>query len=211
MPLMSECKRTRRTGALKGLIIEDVRDARTEMMLHAALGAALTFTTGPVAETAAAWTTTLRLAERLGDTEYRLRARRGLWSHRMNASEYRPALALANEFCALAESEAETNDARRRSDGQRLILHYLGAQTEARRRIGWSVGDVVSLLRGSHRRLRASWLIKALPRMRCSHASSGCKDFRTRPGAWPRARCIRLTRLITRYPAATPWRRPCVP
>ena len=36
-----------------------------------------------------------------------------------------------------------------------LILHHLGAQTEARRRIEWSVGDVVSLLRGSHRRLRA--------------------------------------------------------
>ena len=72
MSLMSECKRYVEL-ALKGLIIEDVKDARTEMMLHAALGAALTYTTGPVAETAAAWTTTLRLAECLGDTEYRLR------------------------------------------------------------------------------------------------------------------------------------------
>lgn len=35
----------------------------------------------------------------------------------------------------------------------------------------------MALLLASHRQLRAFWLIKVLPRVRCSHATSGCKDF----------------------------------
>jgi hypothetical protein len=110
-------------------------DARIEMILNAALGASLTYSMGPVPETVAAWLRTLRLAEDLDDTEYRLRALRGLWSYRMNVGEYPAALVLANEFRNLAERQADWATVRAGNRMSALILHYLGEQADARKRI----------------------------------------------------------------------------
>jgi predicted ATPase/DNA-binding winged helix-turn-helix (wHTH) protein len=109
--------------------------ARIEMILNAALGASLTYSTGPVLETVVTWLRTLRLAEGLDDTEYRLRALRGLWSYRMNVGAYHEALALANEFRDLAERQADWATVRAGNRMSALILHYLGEQAAARRRI----------------------------------------------------------------------------
>jgi len=103
--------------------------------LHAALGASLTYLTGPVPETVAAWLRTSRLAEDLEDTEYRLRGLRGLWSYRMNVGEYPAALALADEFHDLAERRADRATVRAGNRMSALILHYLGEQAAARERI----------------------------------------------------------------------------
>jgi predicted ATPase/DNA-binding winged helix-turn-helix (wHTH) protein len=143
MSLMSECRRYIEI-ALTHLNSGANQDARIEMILNAALGASLTYTTGPVPETVAAWSRTLQLAESLDDTEYRLRALRGLWSYRMNGGEYRAALALANEFCGVAEREADPNTSRAGDRMASLILHYLGDQADARKRIEWSMSTPVA-------------------------------------------------------------------
>jgi predicted ATPase len=137
---MSECRRYVER-ALAALRSQPQPDARTEMILNAALGASLIYTTGPVPETLAGWSRTLQLAEMLGDVDYQLRALRGLWSHRMNAGDYRIALSLANDFCDLARRQADTQTLRAGDRMAALILHYLGEQSEARRRIEWSASD----------------------------------------------------------------------
>ncbi len=132
MSLMAEATRYVRQ-ALK--LLDARADPRIEMVLNAAFGAALTYTTGPGPETLAAWSKALRLAEDLRDTEYVLRALRGMWSFRMNRGEYRSALALANQFCALVERAPDAAALRAGNRMAGLILHYLGEQQEARRRI----------------------------------------------------------------------------
>ena len=127
--------------ALAALRSQPDPDVRTEMILGAALGSALTYLTGPVPETAVAWTRTLELAGSLGDPDYQLRALRGLWAHRMNAGEYRAALVLASEFCALARRQSDRATSRAGDRMAALILHYLGEQQEARARIEWSADD----------------------------------------------------------------------
>jgi predicted ATPase/DNA-binding winged helix-turn-helix (wHTH) protein len=140
MSLMSELRRFAER-ALGSLTQVASRDERIEMMLNAALGSSLTYTTGPVAETFAAWSRTLGLAERVADEDFRLRALRGLWSYHMNLGEYRESLARANQFCALAEQQAKPRTLRAGNRMVGLLLHYLGEQEEARKRVEWSVGD----------------------------------------------------------------------
>jgi predicted ATPase len=144
MSAMADCRRYVER-ALAHLDITRDPDGRIKMTLNAALGAALTYTTGPVPETVAAWTTTRQLAEALNDTEYRLRALRGLWSYRMNAGDYRAALTLANDFCELAERQADPQTLRAGDRMAALILHYLGEQADARRRIEWTRGRAVTV------------------------------------------------------------------
>ncbi len=134
LSLMTEC-RDRVRQALAARASSGHPNARIEMILHAALGASLTYSSGPVRETVAAWLITLRLAEGLDDTEYRLRALRGLWSYRMNVGEYPTALALAEEFRDLAEHQADWATVRAGNRMSALILHYLGDQVGARERI----------------------------------------------------------------------------
>jgi predicted ATPase/DNA-binding winged helix-turn-helix (wHTH) protein len=137
---MSESRRyvEQALGALRS---QPQPDPRTEMVLGSALGSALTYLTGPIPETAAAWTRALELAQLLRDTDYQLRALRGLWAHRMNAGDYRAALTLANQFCALARQQADPATSRAGDRMAALILHYLGEQPQARARVEWSAAD----------------------------------------------------------------------
>jgi hypothetical protein len=68
------------------------------MRLHAALGAS----TPEAREMGAAFTKVLDTAERLGDTEYQLRALRGLYFYHTGSSRYRVALPFAQKFHDLA-------------------------------------------------------------------------------------------------------------
>jgi predicted ATPase len=96
LSMMAECRR-HVERALSRLDSVEERNPRREMHLQAALGMSLNYTTGPVPATEAAWTRTLEIAKSLDDTEYQLRALRGLWAHRMNGGEYRRAVELAYE------------------------------------------------------------------------------------------------------------------
>jgi predicted ATPase len=105
------------------------------MRLYAALGASLIYTRGSATETGVAWANALEIAERLGDTEFQLRALRGLWTYRMENGEYRAALTLAQRFHSLAATQIGSVDL---PVGERMIgnsLHYLGDQSNARHHI----------------------------------------------------------------------------
>ena len=73
------------------------------MLLYAALGESLLYIKGPVRETDAAWVTALEIAERLGDTDYQLRALYGLWACRNLGGDLRAQLAFAQRFCSLRD------------------------------------------------------------------------------------------------------------
>ena len=131
LSLLGEC-RERVERALARLNPSACRDLRREMRLHAAMGMSLNYTTGPVSETAAAWTNTLIIARSLDDTDYQLRALRGLWAHHMNRGEYRQALAFAHEFRDLATTSADFASLDFGDRMAAIILHYLGDQDSAR-------------------------------------------------------------------------------
>jgi predicted ATPase len=132
LSMMAEC-RHHVEHALARLNSVAEQDSQSEMQLHAGLGMSLNYTTGPVSATAAAWTKTLEIAQSLGDTEYQLRALRGLWAHQMNGAEYRRALALAQEFRSLAAASADPADLDFGNRMAALMLHYLGDQESASR------------------------------------------------------------------------------
>ena len=134
LSLMDEC-RGRVEQALARLGPAEAGDRRREMQLRAALGAALMYTRGAVPETRAALASVLEIADRLDDTDYRLRALWGLWVDRMNASDVRQARTLAEGFARAAASAA---DPLAPPVGDRMIgfaLHFLGEQALARRHI----------------------------------------------------------------------------
>src|SRR5258705_3986153 len=78
------------------------RDARRNMQLYAALGAALFLTKGSGPESLAAWTSAFEITESLDDSDYRLRALWGLFIDRITSSSYRAALAVPEKFCTYA-------------------------------------------------------------------------------------------------------------
>jgi len=101
------------------------------MQLHAAHGWSLMYTTGPARETGVAWSNALQLAERLGSTDYRLRALWGLWAGSINNGQFTTALELARKFRQAAESSSDRADS---LVGERMMaqsLHFLGEQDEA--------------------------------------------------------------------------------
>lgn len=144
--MMAECRRHVERALVRLASVADL-DPRREMHLQAALGMSLNITTSPVPETEAAWTRTLEIARSLDDTEYQLRALRGLWAHRMNAGEYRASLALASEFRELAATTGDPADLAAGDRMAALILHYLGDQTAARQRLEHLLARPVALVR----------------------------------------------------------------
>src|SRR5262249_12125194 len=70
LSLLEEC-RDRVQRALAGLDREQGENLRTRMQLSAALAWALMYGVGRAREAGPAWTTTLELAEQLGDADYR--------------------------------------------------------------------------------------------------------------------------------------------
>jgi predicted ATPase/DNA-binding winged helix-turn-helix (wHTH) protein len=134
LSLMEEC-RDRIERALGAIVAVANRDARLEMQLHAALGASLMYTKGPVPETDAAWTRALELAESVGDTTVQLSALWGLSFYRSISGEHRTELELARRFCDLAADRMDPADSR---VGDRMMgtsFHYLGDQVNARNHI----------------------------------------------------------------------------
>ena len=101
------------------------------MKLQAAHGWSLMYTTGPARETGVAWNHALELAERLGSTDYRLRALWGLWAGTINNGQFTAALELAKKFRQAAETSSDRADT---LVGERMMaqsLHFLGEQQQA--------------------------------------------------------------------------------
>jgi len=130
LSLLEEC-RGRAKQALGALGTGETRDPREEMRLHAALGAS----TPEAPELGEAFTKALDIAEALGDTEYQLRALRGLYWYHTVIIDYRAALPFAQKFHDLAMSRPNSND---RLFGERMLgsaKHFLGNQVDARRHL----------------------------------------------------------------------------
>jgi predicted ATPase len=131
LSLMNEC-RSRVQQALAGAGAGAAENSRIIMRLSAALAAASLYTVGATEEVSEAWTNVLAIADRLGDIEYRLWGRWGLWNYLLNNGAFRDALPLAREFFELATNPTD------RAIGDRLIgisRHYLGDQALARQHL----------------------------------------------------------------------------
>ena len=130
LSLIDEC-RARVEDALARLPAAGPVSEERVMQLHAAHGWSLMYTTGPARETGVAWSTALQLAERLGSTDYRLRALWGLWAGSINNGQFTEALELARKFRQAAESAPDRADT---LVGERMMAqsqHFLGEQQEA--------------------------------------------------------------------------------
>ena len=150
LSLMDEC-RARVERALSSPGFGSNPDPRRDMKLYAALGASLLYTRGPVPETGAAWTSALEIAERLADTEYRLRALWGLWTCQHYIGAYRTALALAQRFSDLAATGADPADLFIADRMMGSSLHYLGDQSAARSHLERMLDRYVAPAHRSHR------------------------------------------------------------
>jgi predicted ATPase len=131
LSLIGEC-RGRVDRALAAIAAGAGQDARREMQLHAALAVSLMYTRGAVSEIGAAWTKSLKIAESLEDTEYRLRSLFGLFTSNINSGQHGVALTLAQRFRTLAATRSDPND---RLIGERMIgisQYWLGDQPSAR-------------------------------------------------------------------------------
>lgn len=139
---LGECReRVERALASLG---DDAAAARPRMQLSAALGWALSYGLGRGREAASAWATTLELATRLDDRDYRMRALWGLCNDQFNNGEFQRALEFARRFSDLAE---HSNDIVDLATGDRILataLHYLGEQDAARQHIDRAIAHMAS-------------------------------------------------------------------
>jgi len=136
LSLLEEC-RSRAKQAL-GALGTGTRDPLEEMRLHAALGAST------YEELGEAFTKVLDIAESFGDTEYQLRAFRGLYFHHAGSGRYRTALPFAERFREVAMSGSDPNDW---LFGERMMgvaKHCLGDQISARRHLEQVLTDYVA-------------------------------------------------------------------
>jgi predicted ATPase len=149
LSLMDEC-RTCVERALASGQAKPRRSDRDEMKLYTALGSALLYGRGPLPETDGVWSKALQIAERLGDSEYQLRVLWGLTIYRVYVGNYRAALGLARKYRTVANKKGDAAD---RLSCDRLTataLHYLGEQTNARRRLERMLSQYVAPAHRSH-------------------------------------------------------------
>jgi predicted ATPase len=140
LSLSEEC-RTRVERSLSGPA--ESRDARRNMQLYAALGAALFLTKGSCPEMVEAFASAFEIAESLDDADYRLRAVWGSFMEHLTSLRYRAALAVAEKFCTHAAKSVDPADA---LIGDRLVgvaLLALGDLEGARRHIERVLGRYV--------------------------------------------------------------------
>jgi len=130
LSLLEEC-RGRAKQALGALGTGGTWDSREEMRLHAALGAS----TLEAREMSAAFTKVLDIAESLSDTEYQMRALRGLYFYNAGSGRFRAALPFAQKFHDLAMRGSDPNDRLFGEHYMGAAKHYLGDQIGARRHL----------------------------------------------------------------------------
>ena len=131
LSLLGEC-RERVEQALASLDSGITAAARPRMQLSAALGWSLMYGVGRARKSSDAWATTLKLAEELDDTPYRLRALWGLCIDQFNSGKASTALEFARRFADLVE---DPTDAIKLMMADRILataFHYLGDQKNAR-------------------------------------------------------------------------------
>jgi predicted ATPase len=131
LSLIDEC-RTRLERAINALSEEQRQNSREAMQLYAALGSALMNTNSVGPDMTMIWTTVLRIAERLDDFDYRLRAHWGLWVDCCNQGRYADALEIAKGAWSVAAGSSDPVDLAVSNRWIAVSLHYIGEQSAAR-------------------------------------------------------------------------------
>jgi len=134
LSLFGEC-RERTELALAKLDDGATGPARLRMQLSAALGSSLIYGQGRARDAGPALATTLELADRLDDKDYRLRALWGLCIEQFNNGEFLKALEFAQRFTKSAEGSTDLTDLMLADRLLAVSLHFLGDQNGARRHI----------------------------------------------------------------------------
>ncbi|MGY8635215.1 winged helix-turn-helix domain-containing protein [Bradyrhizobium sp. 14AA] len=130
--LFAECRKRCRT-ALAAL--GDTGDDRIRMQLLSALGWSLMYGEGRAREARPILETTLELADRLDDKDFRLRALWGLCIDQFNNGQFGKARTLADRFANAAANSPDRTDVMLGDRLTAVALHYLGDQNDARLRI----------------------------------------------------------------------------
>ncbi|TFV80460.1 ATPase [Bradyrhizobium frederickii] len=133
LSLFAECRERCRTAL--AALGEDRGDDHVRMQLLSALGWSLMYGEGRAREARAILETTLELAERLDDQDFRLRALWGLCIDQFNNGQFGKARALADRFANAAAHSPDNTDLMLGDRLTAVALHYLGDQNEARQRI----------------------------------------------------------------------------
>jgi predicted ATPase/DNA-binding winged helix-turn-helix (wHTH) protein len=131
LSLMSEC-RGRVQHAFALLAGDSPAVTRARMQLYAAQAWSLMYAAGRSRDIAAAWASTKELAERLGDTGYRLRAFWGIWINLANRGDFAEALTVARQLMNLVKDSTDALDLILADRLLGSTLHYLGDQAAAR-------------------------------------------------------------------------------
>ena len=132
LSLFAECRERTRT-ALAAL--GDGGDDRVRMQLLSALGWSLMYGEGRAREARPILETTLELADRLDDKDFRLRALWGLCIDQFNNGQFGKARALADRFANAAANSHDKSDLMLGDRLMAVALHYLGDQNDAREHI----------------------------------------------------------------------------
>lgn len=134
LSLLGECHE-RVERALAHLDGDGPETPRQRMRLSAGLGWSLMYGVGRAREAGPAWTTTLELAQKLGETYYRLRALWGLCIDQFNNGSVRNALEFARRFAGLVAGSTDPIESVMANRILGTALHYLGDQNSARQHI----------------------------------------------------------------------------
>jgi len=132
LSLFAECRERTKT-ALAAL--GDTGDDRIRMQLLSALGWSLMYGEGRAREARPILETTLELADRLDDKDFRLRALWGLCIDQFNNGQFGKARALADRFANATANSPDKTDPMLSDRLMAVALHYLGDQNGARVRI----------------------------------------------------------------------------
>jgi len=108
---------------------ETEQNARPKMKLFTALGWALAYKNVPASRDACV--TALNLAEKLDDTEYRLRALWGVWRISLAVGDFNNSLALAQKFHDVAATSMNPSDSAAAHVMMGAVLHFIGDQISA--------------------------------------------------------------------------------
>ncbi|MGX1324583.1 putative ATPase/DNA-binding winged helix-turn-helix (wHTH) protein [Bradyrhizobium sp. USDA 377] len=132
LSLFAECRERCRTALA---VLGDTGDDRIRMQLLSALGWSLMYGEGRAREARPILETTLELADRLDDKDFRLRALWGLCIDQFNNGQFGKARAFADRFANAAANSPDRTDVMLGDRLTAVALHYLGDQNDARLRI----------------------------------------------------------------------------
>src|SRR5207249_5499063 len=133
LSLFAECRERSRTAL--AALGDTADDDRIRMQLLSALGWSLMYGEGRAREARPILETTLELADRLDDKDFRLRALWGLCIDQFNNGEFLKALEFAQRFTKAAEGSDDPTDLMLADRLLAVSLHFLGDQNGARRHI----------------------------------------------------------------------------